>query len=86
MQKAAETKKPGLARILWEKWKRFGKKIGDFQARALLTFFYYVLLSPFALALRRWGDPLAIKLDAAKGWRPRAEDPAPPAERASRQF
>jgi hypothetical protein len=86
MQKAAEIKNPGLGRLLWEKWKRFGKKIGDFQARALLTFFYYVLLSPFALALRRWGDPLAIKLDAAKGWRPRTEDPDTAEKRASRQF
>ena len=86
MQAAAEQKKIGPARIFWEKWKRFGKKIADLQARALLTFFYYILLSPFALALRRWGDPLALKPDAAKGWRVRPEESESATERASRQF
>jgi hypothetical protein len=59
---------------------------GDIQARALLTFFYFVLLSPFAFAVRRWSDPLAIKPNTAKGWHTREQSDLTPAEQATRQF
>jgi hypothetical protein len=45
----------------WEAWKAFGKKVGTFQARVLLTVFYAVLMLPFGLAARWFGDPLRIK-------------------------
>jgi hypothetical protein len=77
---------PGLMRRFWETWKRAAKKIGDIQARLLLTFFYFIVLAPFALALRRWSDPLAIKDGAAKGWRARGTDDGSPREQAARQF
>jgi hypothetical protein len=76
----------GLLRDFWERWKRFGKRIADVQARMLLTLFYYVLLAPFALALRRWGDPLGIKGGSVKGWHTRLPDNGTPKERAARQF
>jgi hypothetical protein len=76
----------GLLRRLWEGWKRFGKRLGDIQARLLLTFFYFVLLAPFALILRRWGDPLSIKPNSTKGWRPRTSSEGSPKEQASKQF
>jgi hypothetical protein len=75
-----------LLRRFWEAWKRFGKRLGDIQARLLLTIFYYVLLAPFALALRRWGDPLGIKAEAPKGWQTRESGGGTPKERAARQF
>ena len=34
------------ARQLWERWKRIARKIGDFQARALMTLFYFLILGP----------------------------------------
>lgn len=77
---------PSVFRRLWERWKRFGKKIGDFQARFLLTLFYFLFLSPFALAVRWWADPLAIKAGTAKGWRPRIDEATAPMERATKQF
>jgi hypothetical protein len=77
---------PGLLRRFWEGWKRFGKRIGDIQARLLLTIFYYVLLAPFALALRRWSDPLGIKAGSAKGWHTRESGVGTLKERAARQF
>jgi hypothetical protein len=80
------SRSPGLLRRFWERWKRFGKRIGDIQARLLLTFFYFVLLAPFALALRRWSDPLGIKPGSAKGWHPRESGDGTPKERAGRQF
>ncbi len=45
----------------WEAWKAFGKKIGNFQARVLLTVFYAILMLPFGLAARWFSDPLRIK-------------------------
>jgi hypothetical protein len=38
---------------LWEGWKRVGKKIGDFQARLILSLFYFICLSAFARELLR---------------------------------
>lgn len=72
-----------LLRRLWEGWKRFGRKVGDFQARLLLTLFYFVMLAPFALVVRFKADPLG--LTRGGGWLPvtRAGDPL---ERARRQF
>jgi len=45
----------------WEWWKRTARKVGNFQARVLLTIFYTVLMLPFALAVRLFSDPLRIK-------------------------
>ncbi len=86
MERPEEKRKPGAIGSLWEWWKRVGKRIGDIQARGLLTFFYFVLLSPFALAVRWWCDPLAIKAHAAKGWRTRGDVDGTPRELATRQF
>jgi hypothetical protein len=60
-------KKTGI-KDLWAAWKRIARKIGDFQARVLLTIFYFVLLAPFALIMRRTSDPLAMKAGAQRGW------------------
>jgi len=46
---------------LWEGWKRLAHKIGNFQARVLLTILYAVLVLPFGLAVRLFADPLRIK-------------------------
>ncbi len=70
----------------WEGWKRVGKKIGDFQARVLLSFFYYVFFAPFAIAVRWLSDPLAIKDGAPRGWQLKREGETSPTERATRQF
>ena len=74
---------PVVLRRLWEGWKRLGRKMGDFQARVLLTVFYFVILAPFALVIRFKADPLGLKRGG--GWLPvtRTGDPL---ERARRQF
>jgi hypothetical protein len=71
-------------RAAWRWWTRVAHRIGDFQARVLLTVFYYLILGPFALVLRR-GDPLGIGSSAPRGWRPRDASPRPIAEQAQRQ-
>jgi hypothetical protein len=45
----------------WQAWKRIAHKIGNFQARVLLTIFYIVLVFPFGIAARLFFDPLRIK-------------------------
>jgi hypothetical protein len=73
-------------RELWAAWKKIARKIGDFQARVLLTIFYFVLLAPFALIVRRTSDPLAIKAPTQRGWGFRSEQPEYTMEMAHRQF
>ena len=70
---------------LWQWWKRVARKIGDFQGRAILTLFYFVVLAPFALAVRFMSDPLAVKPGAVCGWRTRRETDGTPLDRALRQ-
>jgi hypothetical protein len=60
---------------LWQAWKRIARRIGDFQARVLLTVFYYAVLGPFALLLRLRGGALALQPGSSGGWR-RREEPA----------
>ncbi len=70
----------------WQWWKGVARKIGDAQARIILTVFYYGILAPFALVMK-WGrDPLAIKPGAAPGWRPARADAETPLGRAGRQY
>lgn len=79
-------RRPGAGRRLWEGWKRVGRKLGTFQARVLLTVFYFVILAPFALLLRLTSDPLALRKGSGGGWRPRApDDGADPMTRALAQ-
>ncbi|MBI3930003.1 MAG: hypothetical protein HY319_30975 [Armatimonadetes bacterium] len=55
-------------KTLWERWKVIGHYIGDFQARWLLTVFYFTVAVPFAL-ITRSGDPLALERPRGdSGW------------------
>ena len=50
-----------MLRRAWEAWKRIAHKIGNFQARVLLTVFYALIVLPFGLAVRLFSDPLRLK-------------------------
>ncbi len=73
-----------MLKRFWEGWKRFAHRVGNAQARILLTLIYFVFVLPFGLAVRWWADPLRIKRSPA-AWLDR-----PPAastvERAHRQW
>ncbi len=63
---------------LWAQWKRFAQKVGDFQARVILTLLYFIILGPMAVVVRIMKDPLRIKhTPQASVWSPK------PAEKAS---
>jgi len=76
----------GLLASAWRGWKRFGRKVGDFQAHALLTLFYFVVVPPFALVIRLSADPLRSGSGAPTAWRPRAPATGTALERGRRQF
>ena len=50
-----------LYKSAWQWWKKLAHKIGNFQARIILSLFYAVLVLPFGLAARWFSDPLRIK-------------------------
>ena len=72
-------------RQVWAWWKPIARKIGDFQARVILTLMYFIVVAPFALAVRCFADPLAIKRGAEGGWRLRTDSDTPQ-KAAWRQF
>jgi len=81
--RAAHETLAGVPRV-WRYWKRIARRIGDIQARVVLTLLYFLPLAPFALAVK-WGtDPMAIKRHTPKGWRPTGDAGYPAG--ASRQF
>ena len=55
-----------ILKKIWAASKRIAHRIGDFQARVLLTLIYAVLVLPFGLAIRLFSDPLKIKKRSAK--------------------
>lgn len=82
-----EVKPQSRPRRLWEWWKRVARKIGDFNARVILTLFYCILLTPFAIILKLFTDPLRIKPKTEKRWLQREpEKEGDPLERAAKQF
>jgi len=62
-----------VLRKLWDRWMVLARKIGKFQSRILLTFFYFVIVLPFGLAVRLFADPLHIRRHrpADTAWLPR---------------
>ena len=82
----ASAQKQGFFRRLWEGWKKIAQIIGDFNARVILTLFYFILLCPFALMLKLFTDPLEIKKKKHVGWHEKKEDgELTPLERAVKQ-
>ena len=55
-------------RKVWQAWKRIGQFIGDQVGRVVLTVFYFTLFLPFALAVRLFSDPLAIRAQGRPKW------------------
>jgi hypothetical protein len=61
---ATSIQEKGSLKGFWEGWKDFAGEMGNYQSRILLTFFYFVIVSPFGLMVRLFGDPLRTKLSA----------------------
>lgn len=71
-----------LHRVLaaaWARWKAIVTVIGTFQARVLLSVFYFTVVPPFALVVKLFKDPLGLRAAASNTfWMDRpAPDPTP---------
>lgn len=75
-----------MMKSFWEKWQRVARRIGDFQARVILTVLYFVIIGPFALIVRGVADPLSLKKGAHQRWRVKANVEGSPMKRAMDQF
>lgn len=71
---------------LWQRWKNFSHRMGGFQSRLLLSLFYFILVTPFALIVKLFSDPLRLKEKSAESyWLSRAAA-KPDLEDSRRQF
>ena len=76
----------GLPARVWARWKVIAHVFGNFQAGVLLTVFYFAVVPPFALIVKVFKDPLALRPPRGESFwveRP-APDPSPAA--GQRQF
>ena len=63
-----------LMKKLWQSWKNFSNRMGSFQSRIMLSLFFFIIVSPFALAVKMLSDPLKIKYQSSKShWLPKKE-------------
>ena len=46
---------------LWRGWSRLAHKVGNLQARILLTVVYALVVLPFGVLVRSFSDPLHIR-------------------------
>ena len=73
-----------MLKRIWEVWKVVAKKIGDFNARVILTVFYFVLLAPLALVIRK-NDPMGIRKNKQQEWLKKTPPQGSPLDRAVQQ-
>jgi len=72
---------PKPTMLLWKRWKALARRVGNFQARLVLTIFYFTLAEPFGLGFRWFSDPLNLKRrPGSSGWIPRSARASDPAE------
>lgn len=76
---------PSVFGRLWRRWTVIAHRIGDAQARLLLSIFYFAVLAPFALGLRLLSDPLQLRRARAPRWLPRPRSEDEPSAQARRQ-
>lgn len=60
-------------KALWTAWTRAARRIGNFQARVLLTSMYTFVLLPFGVCVRLFADTLRTKKRPTEWLRPRQQ-------------
>lgn len=59
---------------LLQNCKNFSNRTGSFQSRIIISLFFFTFVSPFALALKIFSDPLKIKHQSREShWLPKKE-------------
>jgi hypothetical protein len=67
-------KDPAVFRALWRGWLVVASKIGQCQSFLILSLVYFLVIAPFALAVRYLVDPLGLRVASSWRWRSRDED------------
>jgi hypothetical protein len=75
-----------LFKKFWEKWKIFGHKVGNFQARLILSLFYFTVVCPFGMIVKFISKPLRLQLSHGSNWLPHEGGGEDVMSRARRQF
>jgi hypothetical protein len=65
--------------------RQVGRHVGDFQARVVLTLFYWLVAVPFALVVRLL-DPLRLRAGGDSAWVRRSVPAARALDAARRQY
>ena len=81
----AKAKPEPPAANLWQAWKRFARRMGNYQSRLLMALLYFTLLLPFGLGVRLLSDPLQIKRRSASNWQAKQLPVKPTLQEAARQ-
>jgi len=76
----------GKLRSLWTKWKAFSQKMGSFQSKTILSLFFFLFVTPFALGVKLFSDPLRIKLPSSSTYWLSKKEPKNNLEEYRRQF
>ena len=72
---------------LWQRWLRFSRKLGDFQGRIFLTWFYFIIVTPFGIIARLFSNRMHRRMPAgSSAWHARTSAAAPDVDEARRQF
>jgi hypothetical protein len=72
---------------LWNAWKGFARKMGNYQSRVLMAFIYFTVVLPFGLGVTLLGDPLRIKrTHGSSNWQPKELPLKPSIDEARSQF
>jgi hypothetical protein len=71
---------------LWNAWKGFASRMGNYQSRVLMAFVYFVIVLPFGLGVTLLSDPLNIKRSQTpSNWHPKELPLRPSIEEAREQ-
>lgn len=74
---------------LWNAWKSFAKRMGNYQSRVLMSVIYFTIVLPFGLGVTLFGDPLRVRTKrhhTASNWQPKELPPNSSLDEARRQF
>lgn len=72
--------------MLWKRWLPIAQAIGNFQAQALLTAFYVIVILPLGFIFALFADPLNIKQKGNKTNFGKWEHPKQNLEEARKQY
>ncbi|GAB4534336.1 MAG: hypothetical protein Kow0063_17300 [Anaerolineae bacterium] len=83
----ARAQRPGTGDGLWNIWKGFARRMGNYQSRVLMALIYFIVVLPFGLGVRLLADPLNVRrVKGGSNWQPKELRIKPSIEEAREQF